>query len=185
MEVKQKMSFAMKAKKCIGIITGSGPDAGIDLWQKILLATRQQLADQYQGDLDAPEVLIHSVPTLGLSMELETHDAQVWEVLRATVARMDEHVEAYVIACNTLNYYAPQLAALGLRARLVSAQEVVQQFIQSRQLSRIALLGSRPVMEMSAWSAYRELGHVVDLELPSNIESLHQILRLPSNFQTY
>ncbi len=58
-------------RKKIGIITGSGPEAGVDLWQKILKINKDILKEDFHGDLDAPNVTIFSVPELGHSMELE------------------------------------------------------------------------------------------------------------------
>lgn len=40
---------------------------------------RELLGSDYRGDLDAPEVVIFSVPELDLSMELERNDAAVWQ----------------------------------------------------------------------------------------------------------
>ena len=41
-------------RRTIGIITGSGPEAGIDLWVKVLDANKRLLGEGFQGDLDAP-----------------------------------------------------------------------------------------------------------------------------------
>lgn len=167
---------APRARKRIGILTGSGPEAGIDLWTKLLAATRRQLGSGYAGDLDAPEVLIHSVPALGLSMELERHDAAIWATLRQAVQAMAPRVEAYAIACNTLNHYEAPLRALQLPARLVSMQDVVRRLVTERRLRRVALLGSRPVMSLGAWSAYRHLPDLVEVEVPADAEALHRII---------
>ena len=72
-------------KKRIGIITGSGPEAGVDLWQKILKANKDILKENFHGDLDAPNVTIFSVPELGHSMELELNYEMVWKVLEKSV----------------------------------------------------------------------------------------------------
>lgn len=160
----------------IGVITGSGPEAGIDLWTKVLAATREQLAGRYEGDLDAPEVVIYSVPALGLSMELPRNDEPVWQTLAATATTMAKQVEAYAIACNTLNVYASKLQALQLPSRLVSMQDVLQQYLRERRIEHVALLGSAPVMALDAWSAYRELSQWVHVELPADTGALHQII---------
>ena len=117
MEVTKPMSALPPARQRIGILAGSGPEAGIDLWTKTLAATRRLLGARYGGDLDAPEVLIHSVPALGLSMELEPNDAVVWKVLRESAEALAQRVDAFAIACNTLNHYEAPLRALDLPAR--------------------------------------------------------------------
>ncbi len=160
----------------IGIITGSGPEAGVDLWNKVLRANRQLLGDAYRGDLDAPEVVIFSVPTLGLSMELATHDAEVWAAMKRTATALAAHVDHYGIACNTLNHYAEALADLGLPAQLVSMADVARDHLVEHKLSRVALLGARPVMDLGPWSAYRDLPRTAQVEVPTDLEALHQII---------
>lgn len=160
----------------IGIIAGSGPEAGLDLWAKVLRANRRLLGAAYAGDLDAPEVAIFSVPELGLSMELERHDARVWQALRRTAERMAPHVDHYGIACNTLNHYADRLAALGLPARLISMGEVARAHLAEQGLARVALLGARPVMALGPWSAYRALPQHAEVETPADPDELHAII---------
>ncbi|HRP97513.1 MAG TPA: aspartate/glutamate racemase family protein [Rhodocyclaceae bacterium] len=164
------------ARSRIGIIAGSGPEAGVDLWAKVLRANRELFGARYRGDLDAPEVVVFSVPELGLSMELEQNDARVWACLADTATRLAAHVDYYGIACNTLNHYAPQLKALGLPARLVSVGEVVRDYVRERGLARVALLGARPVMDLGPWSPYRQLVGEVAVEVPADGEELHRII---------
>lgn len=165
------------AARCrIGIITGSGPEAGVDLWTKVLRANRELLGADYGGDLDAPEVVIFSVPELGLSMELERNDAAVWRAMERTATHLAEHVDYYGIACNTLNHYADRLAMLGLPARLVSVADVVIEYLSANAITRVALLGARPVMDLGPWSAYRSLREHVDVELPVDLDDLHRII---------
>jgi aspartate racemase len=170
------MNLLPPARQRVGIVSGSGPEAGIDLWAKVQAASRTLLGTRYRGDLDAPEVIVHSVPGLGLSMELERNDALVWPLLAQTTQRLDPQVDAYAIACNTLNHYEPQLRALPLRARLVSTQDVVRRLVRERGLKQVALLGARPVMEMGPWSAYRNLPQEVAVELPRDADGLHALI---------
>jgi aspartate racemase len=165
-----------RARSRIGIIAGSGPEAGVDLWNKVLRANRSLLGAAYGGDLDAPEVVIFSVPELGLSMELERHDVRVWESLQRAAEHMAPHVDHYGIACNTLNHYEDRLAALGLPARLVSMGEVAREYLAEHGITRVALLGARPVMDLGPWSAYRALPRHASVELPADPDELHAII---------
>jgi aspartate racemase len=172
------MQSTFHPHKKIGIITGSGPEAGIDLWNKILQANRALHGSAFRGDLDAPNVTILSEPALGLSMELEANDRAVWNCLRGAAETIAQRVDYYAIACNTLNYYQPQLDALQLPAKLVSFSDVVLDFLQANQLKRVALLGARPVTDLGSWSHYRTLAQHVDIELPRPLqaEQLHQLI---------
>ena len=166
------------SRKKIGIITGSGPEAGIDLWSKLLQANRAIHGDRFRGDLDAPDVTIVSESRLGLSMELAENNETVWHCLKHAAEAIAQHVDYYAIACNTLNFYQPQLAALGLRATLVSFADTVAEFVKGRGIERVALLGARPVTDLGHWSHYRLLADHVAVELPkpAQAEQLHQLI---------
>lgn len=165
-------------RKRIGIITGSGPEAGIDLWSKLLQASRELQGTAFRGDLDAPAVTVHSEPSLGLSMELDRNDEPVWNCLRDTAIAIASRVDYYAIACNTLNVYQPRLDALGLPARLISFADVAADFLRENGIGKVALLGARPVIEFGQWSHYRKLAEHVEVELPrgGSAERLHQLI---------
>jgi aspartate racemase len=162
----------------LGIIAGSGPEAGIDLWSKVLAHSRELAGEGFRGDLDAPEVSIVSDPLLGLSMELAQNHHLVWPVLARAATRLSPLVDVYAIACNTLNFYAHDLAGLGLKARLVSFVDVLVDELQRTKTRRVALLGARPVTELGPWSTYRELAQQVELEAlePELARELHALI---------
>lgn len=87
----------------LGIITGSGPEAGLDMWFKILKANKNLMGERFEGDLDAPTVNIISEPQLGLSMELKKNDEKVWQTLSRVANEVALQADYYAIACNTLN----------------------------------------------------------------------------------
>ncbi|HEY8607025.1 MAG TPA: aspartate/glutamate racemase family protein [Noviherbaspirillum sp.] len=165
-------------RKRIGIIAGSGPEAGIDLWNKLLRANRRLHGSAFRGDLDAPAVTIISEPALGLSMELDRNDGPVWECLRACATDIAQRTDYFAIACNTLNHYQPQIEALGLPARFVSFADVVLDHLRDRGVGRVALLGARPVTDLGPWSHYRKLASEVEVELPrpAQAAALHALI---------
>lgn len=165
-------------RKKIGIITGSGPEAGLDLWSKVLQANRSLHGSRFRGDLDAPNVTIISEPALGLSMEIEANAGAVWACLREAAQAIAQRVDYYAIACNTLNYYQPQLDALQLPAQLVSFADVALDFLRENRVERVALLGARPVIDLGPWSHYRKLEEQVSIELPKpeQARQLHQLI---------
>ncbi|WP_082885124.1 aspartate/glutamate racemase family protein [Bradyrhizobium stylosanthis] len=166
------------ARPRIGIITGSGPEAGLDLWTKVLRENRRRMGSQFRHDTDAPAVDIISDPALGLSMELDHTEQEVWTALRADAEALDGRVAAYAIACNTLNVFAPRLNELGLTARLISFADVLAAHLRRRGDTRVCLLGARTVAELGAWSPYRSLRSVVDFE-PLDEDgrmALHQLI---------
>lgn len=162
----------------LGIITGSGPEAGVDLWTKILDHNRRQVGQAFRGDLDAPHVTIVSEPLLGLSMELEQNLNLVWPVLANAAKNLSPHVDYFAIACNTLNVFQPQLERLELQARFVSFVDVLVAHLQRDGITHVALLGAQPVTELGPWSTYRRLGEEFTVEPLSQdmVNELHSLI---------
>ena len=160
----------------LGIVTGSGPDAGIDLWQQVLDEVRQTMGSNYGGDLDAPHIVVVSEPQLGLSMDLEAHYEDVWQTLEGTLRQLAPQVDAYGIACNTLNQYEDRISALNLSAKLISPMSAVEDFVREESIANVALVGAKPVMEMGAYSAYQHLPDIVDVTTDSNLDDWQQLI---------
>lgn len=156
----------------IGIVTGSGPEAGIDLWAKILRRNIAVMGPAFRGDLDAPRVVVLSEPQLGLSMDLAANEAPVWAAMQDTAIRISAQSDAWTIACNTLNWFAPRIIGLGLRAEFISFPRVVADWIATSGLQRLGLLGAAPVTEMGEWSAYRDLSGLIEIETPADRKAL-------------
>lgn len=163
-------------KKKIGIITGSGPEAGVDLWQKILEVNKDILKEDFCGDLDAPNVTIFSVPELGHSMELELNYEMVWKILEKTVRDICEHVDYFVIACNTLNLYANRIEEIGYKDKFISTLDVVDEYIKDNSLEKVCIIGALPVLEMGEYSVFRPLNEKFNLELPKKFNTVHQLI---------
>jgi len=152
----------------IGIISGSGPEAGIDLWKKILDANKKQRGNQFHGDLEAPEVSVDSIPELGLSMDLEWNEKLVWSFLEATARDLAKRTDLFCIACHTLHYFSNDIIKLELPSRFVSMVDSVTKYVRDNEISKLAILGARNVMELGKWSPYSALQDLVEIERPKN-----------------
>jgi aspartate racemase len=160
----------------IGILTGSGPDAGIDMWAAILDAWRTTLGERYGGDRDAPAVLVHSVPELGASMDLARHVEELRPIVVTHAAELDRSCRAWVIACNTLNFFEPAIAEANPATTFVSFRAVVESLVRSHPAGATVLLGARPVAELGAWSPYATLADdLVDLD-DRSIAAVHRLI---------
>lgn len=160
----------------VGILTGSGPEAGIDLWEAVLAERRRSLGDSYRGDIDAPSVLLRSDPRLGLSMDLAAHGETVAAVSIEHAAVLDDECAAWAIACNTINRYVGEIRAAGHGQMLVSFVEVVEQWMATLPSASVALLGAAPVTALGPDSAYRALADRF-VPLPAGLgEELHELI---------
>ena len=77
----------LRQRPPLAIIGGSGAEAGIDLAAKVVAASQRQVAslpgyEALSADLVAPRFALLSVPELGLSMNMDAYEAQVWASLR-------------------------------------------------------------------------------------------------------
>lgn len=169
-------AMAQRDRLNIGIVAGSGPEAGLDMWAEVLAANKRLFGAAYRGDLDAPNVTIISEPNLGLSMEMDRHAEVVWHYLKDVVDELSRRVAYFAIACNTLNCYCGRLATLGLRSRMVSFADVVESHIRRNDVRRVCLLGARPVADLGPWSPYRHLSRLVEVETPPDIDGLQTLI---------
>ncbi|MDA4127851.1 MAG: aspartate/glutamate racemase family protein [Thaumarchaeota archaeon] len=152
----------------IGIISGSGPEAGIDLWKKMLDANKKQRGKQFHGDLEAPEVSVDSIPELGLSMDLKRNEKSVWNFLEAAARDLAPRTDLFCIACHTLHYFSDDIIKLELPSRYVSMVDSVTRYVRDNEIPKVAILGSRSVMELGKWSPYAALQSLVEIERPTN-----------------
>jgi aspartate racemase len=173
----QPSSSKAEGRKRIGIVAGSGPEAGIDLWQKILSENRKALGTAFRGDVDAPYTVIVSDPYLGHSMDFPSHYASVWSALASAIGTLDGQVDMFAIACNTLHCFSDAIRALPLSTRFVSLPMAVAAYIETAQVERIALLGAATVMSLGPLSPYAPLSARVEIEpLDDLIPVVHQLI---------
>ena len=161
----------------IGVISGSGPEAGIDLWKKILEENRSFLGESFRGDIDAPNVTILSVPELGYSMDLPSTSEQVWADLETACERLAPQVDVFAVACNTLYTFDSPIRSLGLDAELLSPVDSLITEVERRGLDSIGLLAAGPVMDLEGGaSPYQRLAEHFRVELPHDRTALHELI---------
>lgn len=147
----------------IGILTGSGPDAGIDLWSKVLASTRRRLGERFEGDRSAPSVLVWSDPRLGSSMWLPRTRVEVGRAMREGASFLDPCCGCWTVACNTLHVFEPELRAIGVAEHFVSFVGVAGAHLRSIGARRVVVLGSETVSAPGPGSPYHALTDEFDL----------------------
>lgn len=162
----------------IGIISGSGPEAGIDLWRKILDAYRRQRGSHFHGDLEAPDVSIYSIPELGLSMDLDKNEKLVWTYLESNIWELAQRVDLICVACHTLHYFSDRIINLGLPSKYVSIIDSVTNYVRESGISKLAMLGVCSVVEPGRWSPYAALQSLVEIERPDCRRTEELVLRI-------
>ncbi len=161
----------------IGILAGSGPEAGADMWLAILTEWRAALGSSFRGDEDAPAVMIHSDPRLGASMDLDDTLTAVRDVVLEHAPAFDSSCRAWVIACNTINRVGPDIAAASTASTFVSFAEIVESLLDRLgSESRVVLLGAAPVARLGTSSPYASLADRLDPLDATTIEAVHELI---------
>lgn len=145
-----------------GIITGNGPESGIALWRHLNDSVFSNLSPEGRlvGDLSYPRILIHSIPEMGLSMELGERIDEVWSVIAAAVDQLCSSGARYLaLACNTTQYFADRIRerARPHGAEFVSMAEVVVDELRRREWKDLTIIGIPVVADLGPYSAYQPL----------------------------
>ncbi len=146
----------------IGILTGNGPESGIALWGAIIAAVRSVYDNV--PDVFMPDVVVHSVPDMGLSMELAGREDAVRQiVLDGVQSLLNAGCQLVTIACNTTIFFESEIVALchDAGARFVSIAEAVVPAVARRLRespeAAVGLIGIGPVIDLDGgYSGYRQ-----------------------------
>ena len=156
-------------KNKIGILTGNSPESGILLWEKINESIRNNFGDDFLGDISFPEVIIESIPGMGLSMELEKRFKEVEEVVEKGITNLCERGATIVcIACNTTQYFSEMSKEICSKhkAIYVSIPETTYQYLEKNNITEFDFLGINYVSDFENWSAFKNLKKEFKLNLP-------------------
>jgi len=154
--------FSAAELPSFGIITGNGPESGIALWRHINDAIYAQLSRDARlvGDLSYPRVLVHSLPEMGLSMELGAREEDVWDVIAGAVDQFCAAGVRYIaLACNTTQVFADRIRerAGPHGAKFISMAEVVIDHLAGAPCDDLTIIGIPIVAGLGEFSAYRPL----------------------------
>ena len=159
----------------IGIVAGSGPDAGMDLWRKLLQIAKHGSGNSFRGDVDAPYVIICSNPALGLSMDMAKHKELVWSELSQVLAGISSFVDCVCIACYTLHVFEDRIHSLELSAEFVSLISVVVEYVLGRNLQSVGLLTAGAITT-SLPPLLTALEGLCEVEIAANPAAVRQLI---------
>lgn len=163
-------------KISIGILTGSGPEAGMHLWKMILDNVRRDLGKLYFGDLQAPEFLIHSIPKLGLSMDLEKNKDELWEVIKESLDIMNDKVDVLCLSCNILHFFQRQIENSNFSFQFISLVDTTIDYLKNNGIKKVGFISIPQVLDFSGTSPYHKLSSICEVKLPNNFENVVEIV---------
>jgi len=148
----------------VGILTGNGPNSGILLWEKINECVKQELDVKLQyafrGDLSYPEIIVASVPDMGISMELDKRlDSTEKVLVKSTIDLCENGITILCIACNTTQYYKNKIENICnlYNVRFVSIPEVINNYLKRNNIKAFDFIGISHVVDFEGLSAFKEL----------------------------
>jgi aspartate/glutamate racemase/prolyl-tRNA editing enzyme YbaK/EbsC (Cys-tRNA(Pro) deacylase) len=167
-------------KHKIGILTGNSPESGIFLWQKINDKIREKLGDDFLGDLSLPAVIVESMPSMGLSMELDNRDSETWQVVENGITALCKNGATIIgVACNTTQYFSKEIRAICNKhdAEFFSMYGAVNTFLISEKIKHFDFLGIKFVTDFTKWSDFKKLKEDFKVEIPSakNLDEINNI----------
>jgi len=146
----------------IGILTGNSPETGLVLWNDFLDHYRSYYNNL--ADVLMPEVIVYSLPQMGLSMDLVKRKNEVWKEMRVGIRTLlKAGCKLVTVACNTTIYFALLINELcaSYNAKFVSIAEaclpeIKNQLAKSANKSAsVGLVGIGPVIDIKGgYSGY-------------------------------
>ena len=169
------------------IIGGSGPEAGTDLFTKVVTLHRKRLGNFYKSDRDAPNILLLSVSDLGgprtkidCEVGIEGYERSLLALLQ-TIKKILPLVDVFCVACNTLHIFESNIIELLVSmgkdpsifiSMIKSTTKVCKGFIEKgkktslptniNSKAKISIVGGPGTMDLDGNSPYRRL--VEDLD---------------------
>ncbi len=134
-----------RAPRKIAIIGGMGPDAGVDLVSKFLLACRARLKSQGLPVDDQhypPHLLVqHPIPDRSLAL-IQRGPDPLDDILDACRIAIDAGATTLGIACNTAHLWYPQIASASAPATVLHMADVAALAIAAAGFRQTALMAT-------------------------------------------
>ena len=145
----------------IGILTGNGPESGLFLWEKINYYIRTRLKNKFIGDFTFPNIVIESVPNMGITMELEAREDKSWEVVQKGIEKLCESGATLIcVACNTTQYFKDKIQVICKKygAEFVDMPSSLESYLIKNNITYFAFLGIKYVANIEEkFSAFNNL----------------------------
>jgi aspartate/glutamate racemase len=163
--------WGIRSGLSVGIITGNNPESGALLWDIVNRMVRSELTQRgtFRGDISYPTVYVHSLPAMGVTMEMEAREGPAWDVIAKAIKELLLlRIDVLAIACNTSQYFGEAVNKLlidsttdvvsrtvvGVWApRFISMPEVLGELLVAENVSEVAMVGIGYVMDPK-YSAY-------------------------------
>ncbi|MCK4589041.1 MAG: amino acid racemase [Nanoarchaeota archaeon] len=125
--------------KTIGILGGMGPEATADLYMEIVKIFQKKYGAKF--DKDFPPFFIYSLPIPDVVEELENEQLLVPLLAKGVKKLESAGVDFISIACNTVQYYLPQMRQ-AVKIPILSIPDETARITKKRNYSKVGLLAT-------------------------------------------
>merc|ERR1719199_1370740 len=142
---KLRKNLLKKVKKTIGVIGGSGPDAGVQITTTALKIHKERNQATYKNDTDAPNIVLMQHSGVGGPhgyWDMGDMDSpeyfNLWEEMTETILKLEMiGAHCFCITCNTLHALEPEIRKwmkeMNLKIEFVSIIDSTQGEILKQQ----------------------------------------------------
>jgi aspartate/glutamate racemase/prolyl-tRNA editing enzyme YbaK/EbsC (Cys-tRNA(Pro) deacylase) len=156
-----------------GILTGNGPESGLELWKRINDRIHTYPRLRFRGDTRFPRVVVQSIPDMGLSMELAAREKEVRDTVLCGVDLLCVGGASVIgLACNTTQYFSDAVREVCRRhgAQFVSMVDETATVLNREGIGRFDLLGIGAVSDLRRWSDFRRIADRFTIEVPKEAD---------------
>lgn len=172
--LSKQVSKRDRKPSTIGILTGNSPESGSLLWKKVNLNIRRELESDYKGDISNARVIVHSLPAMGWSMEMEKRSEKLREHILTEVDQMAKAgASTIAFACNTTQYYENEIDEFLSKSEsnFVSMVPIIKRWMNKNNDKRIFIAGIGYVTSRDGWSAFEGLFDNSNVILPNSTQT--------------
>lgn len=171
-------------KHKIGILTGNGPDSGILLWKKINAEVKNELKKRlshaFRGDLSFPEVVVESMPEMGISMDLEERLQDTEDIVLKSIIDLCKYGASLIcIACNTTQFFDARIEKICslYNANFISIPKILEDYLKRNKINEFDFIGISHVVDFKRFSAFKNIYNQFEVKITDD-KSLSEINRL-------
>ncbi len=153
----------------IGILTGNPPESGMYLWRLINDHIKSELKSKFLGDISYPNIIIESIPDMGISMELGLREEATWKVVENGVVRLCQAGATIIgIVCNITQYYQDRIKTIckSYNATFIPMADALLECLEKSEETEFDFLGINYVSDFDQWSAYKVLKKKYKINIP-------------------
>ncbi len=172
-------------EQTIGILTGNAPLSGSHLWHLINEKIKDELKNDFCGDISLPMVFIKSSPAMGLSMQLDIRENDTWSCIKNGISDLCNFgVDMLCIACNTSQYFNAKIEDICSEngVEYLSIPEIAKNYLVENNIFEFDFIGIDYVVDFEKWSGFKNFFSAFNIYLPTDADT-KEIIKIAYDYK--